>query len=474
MDVWNNLEIPSPPEYTIEYSPKERAKRKLDVYTQALLECLERGYALLSGEVINSIQSEFAVLAASLYQNGRFRPEKFFGALKKIQKCGEHWQQLNLASIMDRVHSLMPSILLNRRAVRLPSRQMFVYLVVRILGGYHLLQKLDDYCKEAGVYLMVKIKSGHFFCPAMAFLANAARIRALAVDLCGQLISLYNTIFPCLQQLKSSDAPELVSLSSLPSSLPILPSRVNPSTNKNFINFRETKDKSSALQTAKDNSKKTQMQASEVRPTQVLPEEDIGMCVEEMRDRIITPVNKIKKDIKRKLVSDYVDQNKICKNVKKTKLTKKKKERNSENLKPNEKTTTDKCKTSFQEVTISSAFVTRYKKVKAATGKLNSHKDVRQFLKLEQKRRCDKSDDRISLNIKKEAWNELKNTLLLQLVSSEKTGKQTTEDESATLCRVKTKLKFWLLYPRLKGKKPQDWSEQLKNIKLHRQKRRKS
>ncbi|KAK4314142.1 hypothetical protein Pmani_014561 [Petrolisthes manimaculis] len=462
MEIWNNLEIPSPPEYTIEYSPKERAKRKLDVYTQALLESLERGYALLSGEVINSIQSEFAVLAASLYQNGRFRPEKFFGALKKIQKCGNHWQQLNLASIMDRVHRLMPSILLNRRAVRLPSRQMFVYLVVRILGGYHLLQKLDDYCKEAGVYLMVKIKSGHFFCPAMAFLANAARIRALAVDLCGQLISLYNTIFPCLQQLKSSDAPELVSLSSLPSSLPNLQSQVDPSTNNNF---RETKDKSSALQKAEDNSKKTQMQASEARPRQVLPEEDIGMCVEEMRDKI-----KIKKDIKRKFVSGSVDQKKICKNVKKNKLTK---ERNSEHLKPNEKTTTDICKTSFQEVTISSAFVTRYKKVKAATGKLNSHKDVRQFLKLEQKRRCDNSDDRISLHIKKEAWNELKNTLLQQLMSSEKTGKQTTEDESATLCRVKSKLKFWLLYPQLNGKKPQDWSEQLKNIKLHK-KRRKS
>lgn len=63
--------------------------------------------------------------------------------------------------------------------------------------------------------------------------------RALAVDLYGQLIILYNAIFPCLYQLKKSDAPELISLSALPSSLPDMQSPADLSTDrKNVTNFR--------------------------------------------------------------------------------------------------------------------------------------------------------------------------------------------------------------------------------------------
>lgn len=259
---------------------------------------------------------------------------------------------------------------------------------------------------------------------------------------------------------------------------------------------REAKGKSSTQDKADYHSKTTTVQSMEETPSQLLPEEDLGMCVEEIREHITpankvkknkkrkfgsdseksennnTNVNKVKKNKKRKIVSDSEDPNKFFKPVKKTKIPKKQKEGSIENSKPNKKTA---CSTpQSQGGGVSTEFVTYYTKVKAATSVLNSHKDITQFLKIEQKRRCNKSDDRVSLHLKKEDWNELKSTLIQQLSSSKGTEKQNSKGKSDKLCQVKTKLKFWLLYPKLKGNKPQDWSEQLRNINLNKQMRRKS
>ncbi|ROT73739.1 hypothetical protein C7M84_007806 [Penaeus vannamei] len=220
MDVWNKREIPRPPEYTLKYSAEEIREKNFDVCLQALLEAILCGHAALNHyEVIGCWRREAAILSATLHQEIRHRKDKYFRILRKVNKTVQRWDELKIDEYLSILQSSTPKVPDWNKSVRVPSKQMYEYLLVRVFGGFRLLLCIEGYCREAAGYLVMKIRTGYFFNIASALLANVARIRALALDLAGQLAELYDAIYPLLDNLKGTSASSLFEKKDYPSSL---------------------------------------------------------------------------------------------------------------------------------------------------------------------------------------------------------------------------------------------------------------
>ncbi|XP_037793588.1 uncharacterized protein LOC119589085 [Penaeus monodon] len=220
MDVWNKRQIPRPPEYTLKYTAEEIREKSFDVCLQALLEAILCGHAALNHyEVIGCWKREAAILSTTLHQEIRHRKDKYFRILRKVNKTIQRWDELKIDEYLSVLQSLTPNVPDWNKSVRVPSKQMYEYLLVRVFGGFRLLLCIEGYCREAAGYLVMKMKTGYFFNIASAFIATVARIRALSLDLAGQLAELYDAIYPLLDNLKGTSASSLFEKKDHPSSL---------------------------------------------------------------------------------------------------------------------------------------------------------------------------------------------------------------------------------------------------------------
>ncbi|XP_071522997.1 uncharacterized protein [Panulirus ornatus] len=540
MDVWMKRELQRPPDYTLAYTVKER---RSNVCVQALLEGVLRGHALLfDKEVSGCFKREAAILTASLFQNGRHRTEKFYKALKKVKKSSERWMELNLSKILVTLSRLMPAVPLPHRTIRMPSKQMFQYLLIRVLGGFHLLLSLDRYCRESAGYLMFKISSGHFFCAAMAFLSNVARLRALALDLCGLLSKLYDDIFPWISKLKGANVPELVLQESLPQSLSDYLQQYSKSLRvKSFKDVRRDLQFSKILNMLMEDedtvpcqsggpsgynrslegaaapgisscwSKTSSTEEHQLDSRPAAPgissywsktssteehqvdsrpaalgvsfEEDIGVSVNvkgKFSGHVIdvnNGSNKWKGSLKtrKEKVSENFKRTKpssdLIKNPKKAKRKEVEKADTLHNGKKKNTRVNHQCNTDVSaKSVITPEFLKHYQRVNKTVKKVDSVEALHSFLRLEKKRWFKKDCDRVSCLLKKVDWNMLKKLILTRLKKAKNLNgvlplHQNIEQEQL-IRKTKTRIKFWLLYPHLKGKKPSDWEDILHAIKI--------
>lgn len=509
MHLWEKREAPRPPVYTIEYSSKELVQNNLGTCVKPLLDGMSRGHKVLDDKQVSTcVRKEVAILTSSLYRNGRHRSEKFYRVLKKVEKSCARWQRLVVVEELDRLCHLMPRMVLERKTLRLPSKQMFEYLVSRLLGSFYLMLHLDGICREAASLLLCKIGTGHFFSTAVGFLANVARIRVLALDYAGQVAKIYDDILPQVRRLKGSDAPPLLDTASLPSSLSSLLQQhcashdvnrnslpVNKlSANTSFLDSLKISRKEDIANTSKideflnspvpKNSVNEELHNSKNRLSDKLDmsvsnsylEDDIGEYVP-----VTKPLKKAKTAKKRKLsqkTNGDSETNDGCssKNVKKVKsdtgknLSLKSKKKKTL-LKCNvAKTKQNKIKKSLSkpdEEHCSATFKKHFKAVKKQTKVINSMDSLRKFLEWEKKNRSEKVNGRVSVLLKKEDWKEFAAFLRSRLKNIKGLSKKDSGDGEAVqqvLGKTRVRVKFWLLFPHLKGKKPGNWKTVLEKL----------
>ncbi|XP_042237756.1 uncharacterized protein LOC121876607 isoform X1 [Homarus americanus] len=533
MEVWNKREISRPPDYSIKYTQEERRLDNFDVCAQSLLEGVLCGHAVLCDtEVSGCFQREAAILTATLFQNGRHRTEKFYRVLKRVEKCSERWKELNLRENLDNLRQMMPTIPPAQRPIRMPSKQMFEYLLIRVLGGFHLLLSLDGYCREASGYLMSKISSGHFFSTAMVFLANVARIRALALDLSGQLAKLYDDIFPWVQQLKGGSVPGVVTQGSLPqaltddlhkycSSLEVKSNSVIVKETGKYVQsssllsiFKEEEDKTitdsqlnepaghkrglvdiedeavSCIQAKRPSCEKTELDV-DYRPRALLmtPEEDIGVSVDSKKKlprKSSSLINGVKKQkhLSGSLKTGIQIMNKSVGTAKNSSVSRgKKRKGDTDMLESNKKSKNGLdhyCPSLLKdESKVTQKFVKHYQRVNNNLKKICAVKDFNKFLKMEKMRRLEKDKKRISILLKKEEWKIFTKLIRKRVKKAEKLNSMKLSvservEVERLVAKTKIRIKFWLLYPDLKGKKPEDWKNILCEIKNNRTKPRRN
>lgn len=474
MDFWNDKKLKEPPKLTIEYKYDAEPSVKINSLLQKLLKSLQCGLDDLSDEdVIKSFELESALLKSTILQNIRHRTEKFFMVLKKVEKTCQRWKQIDINKVINNVLQLMPEISSQTRSLRIPSRQMFEYLLCRVIGGVHLLLALDGYCLESARYLMCKISSGHFFATAMVFLATVARIRVQSLYFASRLAKLYDAIFVLVPDLAGSTVNWLPREVILPNSLSSILRQHSETQNKQKLQpskkdkIHESKEVTSVLKLFNMDMDKhpevqgpleNKMDIEETNTTGlyggVFLEEDIGescAVVDLKKDIEKTKITSNNKNKRKSIVEkENINGRKTSKEVKK-------------------KSKTHKKIPESASLIVTNKFIKNYKKVNKCLKSVKSFEDLNKFLMSEKKRRSQKCPSRVSSSLKKQDWLDfcklVKNrTKKYHKLKNDFSG-SVKIDIDDLLKKTKNKVKYWLLFTKLKGKKPHNWQVIVKEVK---------
>ncbi|KAK7084806.1 hypothetical protein SK128_024824 [Halocaridina rubra] len=204
-NVWNNIEIARPPTTTIEYTVDECKSRCTDDCITALrsgLACIEG--TLYKKSHIECLNLEVKILRHYLNYMRQLRVDKYYGLLRKILKCVHRWNELRLNDYAAIILKTMPASKEEFRSIRLPSRQMLEYMMMRIYGAFQLFLTIETSCREALPYILHKIYICYSYWTAMVFLAIIARLRVLSLNFALHLAKLYDDMHPWIQYLKDS------------------------------------------------------------------------------------------------------------------------------------------------------------------------------------------------------------------------------------------------------------------------------
>lgn len=106
----------------------------------------------------------------------------------------------------------------------------------------------------------------------------------------------------------------------------------------------------------------------------------------------------------------------------------------------------------------SPAFVKLFKAVKKQTRNIDSESNLRKFLQTEKKKRQEKVKGRVSRLLKGADWRKFAKFVRTRLENIQGLSLEDSEAEQHMINKTRVRVKFWLLFPHLKGKKPENWT----------------
>ena len=174
--------LASPCTNSIAVSNISEKTRELLIELDNLIKFYSKRYAILE----DSTKLELSILSQFLYKNhNRFRNDKAHKFLKMIEKsCKRFWNELLLGQEVIKFYGVYPVLMdiKNKDKVYLPTNEMLRYLLARLYGGAHLLWKIVIYSKKAGELCVQRIKLGHFWNIGLNNLSCVSRIWALSIS----------------------------------------------------------------------------------------------------------------------------------------------------------------------------------------------------------------------------------------------------------------------------------------------------
>lgn len=106
----------------------------------------------------------------------------------------------------------------------------------------------------------------------------------------------------------------------------------------------------------------------------------------------------------------------------------------------------------------SPSFVKLYKSVKKRTRTIDSVGNLRKFLQTEKKNRQEKVKGRVSRLLKKQDWSKFTKYVKKRLEDIEGLNLDGSEAVQHMIGKTRIRVKFWLLFPHLEGRKPENWT----------------
>lgn len=176
-----------------------------------------------------------------------------------------------------------------------------------------------------------------------------------------------------------------------------------------------------------------------------LIDEDIGECVQQP-----TKQRKKKKEIK--------SANQPVLSSAKKKLKKNLMTSSGGNIKSQSKISKAVKKPQDMESHCSPAFVKLFKTVKKQTRNIDSESKLRKFLQTEKKNRQEKVKGRVSRLLKGDDWCKFAKFVRTRLENIQGLSLDDSEAQQHMINKTRVRVKFWLLFPHLKGKKPENWT----------------
>nr|CAD7204274.1 unnamed protein product [Timema douglasi] len=207
--LWNQRDLPPPPNYT-----HRTSKQNQDI-KQLRNTCNQIVFVLNDLKILHD---EGAILSRGLYRiKSKQRNDKSFKLVEKVNQGLKRYLGLNLLGVVS--HFVPPDPESSDVEAYLPSRQMLEFVLVRIQSFARLFCHVVRCCEQAALYLKMKLSGGHMWTVSLMFFAQVSRIWAYSRFLTFSSCKWYSSLLVFLQVLPRSPMPWLPPDYELPTDL---------------------------------------------------------------------------------------------------------------------------------------------------------------------------------------------------------------------------------------------------------------
>nr|CAD7602933.1 unnamed protein product [Timema genevievae] len=207
--LWNQRDLPPPPNYTHRTSKQNQDIKQLRNICNQIVFTLND---------LKILHDEGAILSRGLYRiKSKQRNDKSFKMVEKVNQGLKRYLGLNLLGVVS--NFVPPDPESSDMEAYLPSRQMLEFVLVRIQSFARLFCHVVRCCEQAALYLKMKLGRGHMWVVALLFFAQVSRIWAYSRFLARSSCEWYRSLLAFHQVLPRSPMPWLPPDYELPTDL---------------------------------------------------------------------------------------------------------------------------------------------------------------------------------------------------------------------------------------------------------------
>ncbi|XP_043266058.1 uncharacterized protein LOC122405411 [Colletes gigas] len=191
--MWNRKQLEHPPNASFRIE-----REKFDVTGfQMILEMVIKD--LSSQELLHK---EAAILSRLIYRmKSKFRNDKGVKAMSKVNRALLNYLSLSLEKEYENLKSYIEA---DDEYVKLPSKQMLEFVLVRTQGFAKLMVRVEEVSKHAAHFLKCRIALGHAWSVSIIAYAVISRIWILSRHLIKKSCTWYNGLYQYLKTFKAS------------------------------------------------------------------------------------------------------------------------------------------------------------------------------------------------------------------------------------------------------------------------------
>ncbi|KAH8343325.1 hypothetical protein KR059_008317 [Drosophila kikkawai] len=187
---WNEFELKKPPLVTLQVEDTGFAKH---VYVDINRFLLQQG-----GEQESKEFDETAALIGRLMarRKNSFRNMPGFRAVCKLNAALCRLLRLDLPRDLEQFRGTLPDVCDGDSAGALPTRSSLEFILVRLLGFYHLHERIRECCISAVTYFTQLLRNNFFMEFVTLLVATIAKINKLSILQANRSADLYNRLRP--------------------------------------------------------------------------------------------------------------------------------------------------------------------------------------------------------------------------------------------------------------------------------------
>ncbi|XP_015430643.1 PREDICTED: uncharacterized protein LOC107187148 [Dufourea novaeangliae] len=206
--IWNHMQLERPPNATCCI---QRAKFDATGFLTVLEKVLKD---LHSQELLHK---DAAILSRLIYRmKSKFRNDKGVKAMSKVNRGLLNYLSLSLEKEYENLRNYVE---IDNNYIKLPSKQMVEYVLVRTQGFAKLMLRIEEVSKHAAHFLRSRIALGHAWSVATIAFSVVSRIWILSRHLIKRSCTWYNDLYQYLKLFKLSGLNWLPSGFELPTDL---------------------------------------------------------------------------------------------------------------------------------------------------------------------------------------------------------------------------------------------------------------
>ncbi|KAH8380285.1 hypothetical protein KR009_009791 [Drosophila setifemur] len=204
--IWNEFELKKPPLVTIEVEhtefggfPNSTTKQTtlISIFIQSPAQNVFVSINKFLQQLSNRESKDFNETAALIgrlmaRRKNSFRNMPGFRSVCKLNAALCRLLRLDLARDLEQFRGVLPDVYDEELSGELPTRSSFEFVLVRLLGFYHLHERIRECCLTAASYFTKLLRNNYFMDFTTLLIAAIAKIHKLSAGQASLSANLYN------------------------------------------------------------------------------------------------------------------------------------------------------------------------------------------------------------------------------------------------------------------------------------------